>query len=531
MWNLPTVRRCLALLLASLAGCPAGSPPPACDPQACGAKGQLCEADRCVDPWRFGSPVWPSCPGDPKATAETLAAKAAVYEARVRTLHLSPATPWVMDLVLQPGADPTLASTDYHRVAAWRSGENDGLWSALVLAAEAYRFAATRDPAARDTLAILLAGEKQRMRITGVPGLFTRQLIPPSVPGLDCPTDPARYLPSPDKRGNQWVRIGADGCAQVTDAAGAFSSTAHCGLGEFAGWCFLDNISQDEYSGHLFALGAIARLVDDPAIHADAVDLLRQIGTHLVDHQMEFTDWDGRPTQWGKVHPGAPGDTPGYLAVLGMSFLAVAANGSGDGALTDAYARLAAKNLAYLDQILIWSGPDGCTSNWNDISMLAAAFHHLLWNEHDAARRAALFTAQDRELLHPQNGRGALAEKNAWYDLMWAAQKPLGPGTDGPAYDAVNDAVCQLREFPASNHTVARDTAALAPGVCTGRQGESLAEKPFGVADRCAATFVWWGNPYERRACTTDPTMVQQPGGYLLPYWMGRYYGFIGPEL
>ena len=37
---------------------------------------------------------------------------------------------------------------------------------------------------------------------------------------------------------------------------------------------------------------------------------------------MQFVDWDGRPTQYGKLYPDAGGDTPGYLAVLGASFLA-----------------------------------------------------------------------------------------------------------------------------------------------------------------------------------------------------------------
>src|SRR6185503_10242044 len=104
-----------------------------------------------------------------------------------------------------------------------------------------------------------------------------------------------------------------DGCAQVADAGTlAFASTTHCGLDAFAGWCFLDNVSQDEYVGHMFALGAVAHLVDDPALRAIAVDLLGQIGHHLVANHMQFVDWDGRPTQWGKVYPGAPGgDSPG----------------------------------------------------------------------------------------------------------------------------------------------------------------------------------------------------------------------------
>jgi hypothetical protein len=469
----------------------------------------------CAEPAMKPAPiVWPTCDDDPRATPESLADKAAGYDARLASLHVGPHTPWVLDVAIAAGVDPEAATAN--DVVAWRSGENDGLWSALAMAAEAYRFATTHDPAARDVLATLLAGERQRMQITGVPGLFVRQLIPPRVTGLACPTDPALYTPSADKTANRWVAIDAAGCADVADATGALQPTSHCGLAAFAGWCFLDNISQDEYVGHVFALGAVARLVDDPELNAIAVDLLDQLGNHLVAHGMEFVDWDGRPTQWGKVHPGAGGDSDGYLAVLGASFLATAARGTGDAALASAYDQLGA--TGYLDQIAIWSGPDGCTSNWNDLSMLTASFHDLLWQDADSARRAAYAAALDAVLV--QAPRGVLVEHDVWYELLWASQ------ASGDRTAAVKDAMCQLHEFPRSNHAVARDASALAPAACTGRSGESLAAAPFSIADRCAATFAWWGDPYERRACASDPTLVMQPAGYLLPYWMARYYGF-----
>jgi hypothetical protein len=485
--------------------------------------GKICEADRCVDPWRYGSPTFSTCPNEPRATAETLAQKAATYDARAIALHTAPSHPWVIDVAIAPGVDPELATAA--DVVYWRSGENDGLFSGLLLAAAAYRFAVTHDPAARDALALLLRGEQQRMAITGVPGLFTRQLIPPGVDGLTCPTDAAAYVPSPDKRGNKWVRIGADGCAQTADAAGMFTSTAHCGLTQFANWCFLDNVSQDEYVGHIFALGAVARIVDDAELRSIALDMLAQIGNHLRANQMRFVDWDGRATQWGKLYPGAPGDTPGYLAVLGSSMIANAA--LADPAL-DSYARATAADYeASLDQVELWSGPDGCESNWNNISMLLASFHHLLWARDDVAIWRDAFA---REVTAAPTTRGPLAQHNAWYQLMWAAQKPLGRDTDGPAFAAVEDAVCQLHQFPRSNHLVAHDTTSLAPHACNDRFDRSLAPTAFEIADRCAATYAYWGNPYERHSCTDEPTLVQQPAGYLLPYWMGRYYGFIGAD-
>ena len=450
------------------------------------------------------APVYSRCPQTTRATPESLAAKAAAYDARLVTLHVTPAMPWVQDVSVAPGSDPRAATAA--DVVAWRASENDGLWTGLALAAEAYRFGATHDPAARDAVATLLAGERTRTRITGVPGLYARTVIPPSVAGLACPADPALYVPSPDKTSNMWVRIGDDGCAQVAGATGAFVSTAHCGLAAFAGWCFKDNVSQDEYVGHLFGLGAVARVVDDPALRDEALAQLADIAAQLAAHDMEFVDWDGRPTQWGKLHPGAAGDSPGYLAVLGLSALATTRSAG--------YAALAASYQGTFDQIDVWSG---CTSNWNDLSMLAASLFDLLADAPDADRALYAATFESSLFAHVAGAH------DAWYDVLWAAQAP------SPAYDAVDDAVCQLREFPASNEHAAHDTTG-APEACTGRLGESLAASAFGVADRCAATFVWWGDPFIRTTCTPDATLIDQPTGYLLAYWMARYYGFVAAD-
>jgi hypothetical protein len=160
----------------------------------------------------------------------------------------------------------------------------------------------------------------------------------------------------------------------------------------------------------------------------------------------------------------------------------------------------------YLDQIDIWSGADGCTSNWNDLSMLTAAFFAL----------PALQSTFDATLVAPP--RGILTEHNAWWNLLYAAH------TASPAI--VEDAACALREGSrSSNHQAARTAAA--PEACTDRFGNPLAAAPFSIADRCAATFAWWGNPYAIGSCTDDPTMVDNPAGYLLPYWMARYHGFL----
>ena len=69
--------------------------------------------------------VFSSCAGDPRATPESLAAKAAAYDARVLGLHVHPQMPWVLDVAIVQNVDPETATVS--DVVAWRSGENDGL--------------------------------------------------------------------------------------------------------------------------------------------------------------------------------------------------------------------------------------------------------------------------------------------------------------------------------------------------------------------------------------------------------------------
>ncbi|MDP6946991.1 MAG: hypothetical protein QF464_22770, partial [Myxococcota bacterium] len=307
-------------------------------------EGRSCEDGACVAPWELGAPVWSTCPDDPLATTESLADKATHYDTIAARLHLHPDMPWAMNVTLAveevpcegdatpPCTAPVVseATATWEDVATWHTGENDGLWSGLYLAALAFRYAVTGSDEALVTLRILLDGEVQRMAITGVPGVFTRQLIPPNVDGISCPSDPAEYVPDVEKDDNQWVMVGDNGCVQVTDPETlAWIDTDHCGLDDFAGYCWLDNVSQDEYAGHMLALGAIVRLVDVADVRDTAVSLIEQVGVHLMDHDLAFVDWDGRITEHGKLWVTSFADTPGFLAIQAMAFLKMAAEVTG----------------------------------------------------------------------------------------------------------------------------------------------------------------------------------------------------------
>src|SRR5689334_18476866 len=86
----------------------------------------------CTDPAAPAQP-WPTCDGDPRATAESLATKAAIYDERLAALHVTAQKPWVNDVAIAPGVDPEIATSA--DVTVWRSSENDGLWTGLAIGA------------------------------------------------------------------------------------------------------------------------------------------------------------------------------------------------------------------------------------------------------------------------------------------------------------------------------------------------------------------------------------------------------------
>src|SRR5688572_29401248 len=101
-----------------------------------------------------GPTVWDTCPDEPRATAESLADKAAYYDAIAARLHIHPELRWLAPVRLAAGADEATAT--WMDVERWSTGENDGLWSSLFLASQAYRYAVTRDAAALDVIRTLI---------------------------------------------------------------------------------------------------------------------------------------------------------------------------------------------------------------------------------------------------------------------------------------------------------------------------------------------------------------------------------------
>ncbi len=523
----------------------------------------LAPVDGNAKPEVVPKPEWSTCPNEALATVETLAEKAAFYDDIAVRLHVHPDLKWIANVRLKtkevdcpdglepPCLEPVapLSEATWEDVEHFSTGENDGLWSGLYLASQAYRYSVTKSPEALANIKLLLEGVQTRMAITGVPGLFTRQYIPAGVEGISCPADDVEYVVDVEKDDNQWVRIKEDGCAWVVDnETMEWTGTDHCGLDQFAGWCWLDNVSQDEYGGHMLALGALLKLVDEPEVQAIVRDLLEKVGVHLMENQLTFVDWDGRVTEHGWLFPMALANTPGFLAIEALSWIGMAVAASDREDLADFYTNCLLQQggekkcldwplqkaqpfTDYFYLTALYNGTKGCLTNFNNVSMLTSAYQGMLMFDEDPQVRPLVLKAFEEEIVFFDSPKSTQHLQNPWYSFAWAGVQEGIPAAGDPVYEMVEEAVCTLRQFPATQAIPDMDNLALYDHFCDSRLGASMTEFPIPVAESCPSTFIFWRNPYVRHKCTAQPWQVKQPGDYLLAYWMGRYHGLIGEDL
>jgi len=508
-------------------------------------------------PWIPPTLSWSTCPD--LQPPQTLAQKAAYYDwiaPRLHQLHAALPGEDAYSLVYNARCDAPVPETIVPDAdlptCSHDLAENTGLWTSLYLASQAFRYGATQSPEALEQIRITLRGMYYMMKITGKDGLYTRDFRDPTLPGMHCPSDPAEYAPPSDKMvGNRWVKVDTDGCFITWDPdanAGAGDwkkDLEHCTDTKFAGFCWQRNASKDEYSGHVFALGIVAKLVDDAEIRTLANDALGQIGHHLLKYNYWINDYDGRNTRYGSAHAMSMDEFPGYNAWLALSWTLVASTVTGDEDLSAAYHDCLLQESGvnpcikqgsetprdyrlYLNTMALSLG---CDTNYDNVSMGFLSYLNLMWMDDDASNRSLFRTEFEKQTRGPdKDGRRIWAQKDPFFNFLLVAMMGPDAGNTEEMMQLVEDGVCTLKEFPTSNVRHGRDNSAV-PMWCHSERHGPLAAEPLPIQNRCSSVFEWWGDPNEIDNCAENLLEADPPAGYLLPYWMGRYFGFISADL
>lgn len=380
--------------------------------------------------------------------------------------------------------EPGNLATSFHHIS-----DNDGLWAAMYIASQCYRYAVTKEPAARVQARRSMTALLELERVTGIHGFPARAIRRRGEPGFGEP----------------------DGEWHPVAVAPSFSSPKD-------EWEWKGDTSSDEIDGHFYAFGLYYDLVADREEKAKVRATCRRMMDHLVEHGYYLIDLDGKPTTWGVWAPERLNDDPRWWQEKGLnsleilSHLKVAHHLTGDAKYQKAYMELITKHhyaLNTLDQKITVPGE----VNHSDDELAFLSYYALLRYETDPNLRAIYLMSLERswQIERP--------ERNPLWNFIYGAH------TGNPC--GVEDAVRTLEEIPLDLldwpvHNSHR--ADLKWDEVAGRFGERQVTDPLPFDER--PMMKWNGNPY-RVDGGGDGTEEEDPTMYLLPYWMGRYYRFI----
>jgi glycerophosphoryl diester phosphodiesterase len=356
--------------------------------------------------------------------------------------------------------------------------DNDGLWTAMYVASESFRYADTGSAEALRNAKTSLAAILRLTSITGIPGFPARSLM---------------------HRGDY----------REPDGEWHFTPDGQ--------WEWKGDTSSDELVGHFFAYWVAYHLLPDEADRAAIRKAVAEIAGGLIDHQWRLIGYGGKVTTWGRYDPeylhseGGSGQALDALELL--SHLHVAYEITGEARFLTAYKQVGTE-LGYFDMIGQFNNDPSSEVNYSDEELAFLAFYPLLSFDTDPALLPQYRLALTKlwQLVRP--------EKNPLWNILYAQ----GMGAEDADHAATIDA---LQRIPLSTicwtvRNSPRQDLALAPGL--DRFG--LAQATTALAPNERRVIKWNGNPFQLDG--GDGGRTEDEGVFLLlPYWLGRYYHLI----
>lgn len=360
--------------------------------------------------------------------------------------------------------------------------DNDGLRTALYVAAQSYRYAVTHAPQAKAQAWRSMQALLRLETITGISGFPARAI---------CHVDEPQFAQRSLRSDSEWHESPVE-----------------------KGWYWKGETSSDELDGHYFGWYVFYELAanDEEKLAVRAV--VKRVTDHIIDHGYSLVDIDGKPTTWGHWSPEKLNDDPvwwqdrGLNSLEMLSHLKVAYHIVREPKYERAYRELIQKHN-YAINTLEAKVPGGVS---HDDQLLFLSYYPLLQLEREPGL-CAIFTSSLKRTWEAER-----VEKNPLWSFIYGA-------STGDACD-VENAVESLREMPLDFilwKTRNSHRADLKFNPELKRQGIKQLAAPLPWTER--AIHKWDHSPYELDAGGDmgegDPTI------WLLPYWMGRHHRLI----
>lgn len=427
----------------------------------------------------------------------TLADKAAHFDEITRTRHDRRGFINQIDLAV-PG-DPTSKAT-------FHVSDNDGLWTAIDVAASSFRFAATRDPAAKERAKRSMNALLELERLTGIPGYPARALVTDAeladgIRGVDL--DDSVRVPGEDH--DIWFR------SPVQPDT----------------WCKGDT-SSDELDGHYFAWFVYFQHIDDDSEKNRIRGVVQRVTDHIIDHDYTLVGHTGKRTRWGVWHPSLINDDPFYYELRALnsleilSFLAIAHHITGDERYQREYDRLCDDHHYLLNTLLFRRGEFGRWPeiNHSDDELAYLCYYPLLLLEQHPERRRLLVQSLARTWEGAPGEQPIRDERSPLYNAIYGAcaGRPCDP----------EGAVSTLQDWPwdplhwAVSNSHRHDLKLKsAEGVRTTNRPEY--DRVLPASER--RLMRWNGSPWAADGAGNGRT-EDDGAAWSLAYWIGVHHGF-----
>lgn len=407
----------------------------------------------------------------------TLEEKAEIFEMRIRKRHTRHG--FVNSCALERPGDPDSF--------IYEASDNDGSWTALYVTAESFRYAVTKKEEAkrfaRQSFRALVSLEEK----TPIDGFPARAIV---------------------KKGERIIKSQGE-WHDSPDGA----------------WQWKGDTSSDEIVSHFFAYSIYYDLVADEREKEEVRKIIRKIANHLIRNDFNLIDLDGKRTTWGVFSPKllnkeSWSEQRGLNSLQILSHLKVAYHITSDRKYQDAYLSLI-KDHHYALNTIEQRPVEPAKIYHHDDELAFLAYYPLLKYEEEEDLRAIYLKSLRRtwEIVKPKKN----PNYNFIYGTSLVRNQEFLNGASGAGEFDLEESVKTLQDIPLdliywtikNSH---REDVKVKPEA----KGEAMEVLPH----KERPMSKWDGNPY-RLDGGQEGRSEDDGAFYLLPYWLGRYYGFI----
>jgi streptogramin lyase len=427
-----------------------------------------------------------------------------------KSMNLAEKADYFLDVCLarhvrEPGLVEKCSLSIPGNISTWkpRDDDNDGQYTGMYLASESFRYAVTKDSRAKANAKKAFEALRFLQTVTETPGFVARTVIPSSWTKM---ADPNRKITD-----RQWAEMAVENPREKrVETRWRPSSDSK--------WLWKGDTSSDEITGHMFGYLFYYDLVADDTERQHVSRHVLNIIDYIIEGGYVLKGIDGTHTKWGVWSPEKLNNDPDWAPERGvnsveiLSYLKLAFHVSGESRYQKEYLKLLHEH-DYAGNVRHAKTTNPTWRTHIDDELLALAWPCLMHEDDPKLRR--LF----RESLDHWYA-AVKADCSPFFEFIYGACSGQTPQLQ-ISVDYLRDASLDLVRWTVDNSRRQDIRIVRIPEWENLQTNRLLPPSERGV-------IRWDENPW--KAVQGDGGHTESDGvWWLLPYWMGRHYGYIHP--